>query len=233
MDVIEKKEIVHEDHNKEYASKGLAGSALGLGIAGTALGLLAIHNRGLFGFGGGNGVAAGVVAGEALNGPSAFQAWKHTCEAQLANQKSLYEFAILSGNTRFNDRQTINSEMFGLYKSQIDADFNLYKNQRDQFDILASRISALETKAAVQDAVDPWRSKVINMEISRVADMVGLEAERRCCADNKIVNYTNSTFYPINVASITVGTTSTTRATSNPLCGCCDNDFGARGIVKK
>lgn len=52
--------------------------------------------------------------------------------------------------------------------------------------------------------------------------MVALEAERRCCADNKIVNYTNSTFYPINVANVTVGITSTTRTTSNPLCGCCD-----------
>lgn len=30
MDVIEKKEIVHEDHNKEYASKGVAGAGLGL-----------------------------------------------------------------------------------------------------------------------------------------------------------------------------------------------------------
>lgn len=67
------------------------------------------------------------------------------------------------------------------------------------------------------------------MQIGNVAGMVELEAERRCCADNKIVNYTNSTFYPINVASVTVGTTSTTRQTSNPLCGCCDNDFGGRG----
>lgn len=46
---------------------------------------------------------------------------------------------ILINNTlaiRFNDRQTINAEMFGLYKSQIDADFGLYKSQRDGFDIL-------------------------------------------------------------------------------------------------
>jgi hypothetical protein len=122
--------------------------------------------------------------------------------------------------------------MFGLYKSQIDADFNLYKNQRDSYDVLANRISKLETDAAVAAAVEPWRSKVIQMQIGNVAGMVELEAERRCCADNKIVNYTNSTFYPINVANVTVGTTSTTRTTSNPLCGCCDNDFGARGFAK-
>ena len=122
--------------------------------------------------------------------------------------------------------------MFGLYKSQIDADFNLYKNQRDQFDVLANRISQLETNAAINAAVEPWRSKVLQMQIGNVAGMVELEAERRCCADNKIVNYVNSTFYPINVADITIGTTSTPRSTSNPLCGCCDVDFGARGVVK-
>lgn len=93
---------------------------------------------------------------------------------------------MLSANARFNDRQTINSEMFGLYKSQIDADFGLYKNQRDQFDVLADRIGKLETAAAVQAAVEPWRSKVTKMEIANVAGMVGLEAERRMCADNEM-----------------------------------------------
>ena len=219
MEVVEKKEIIHESDHKEYASKGMAGTGLGLGIAGTALGLLALNGRGLFGLGG-NGVAAGVLAGDSLNGPSAFQAWQHSCQAELADQKALYDFALLSAQARFNDRQTINSEMFGLYKSQIDADFNLYKNQRDSYDILANRISKLETEAAVNAAVDPWRSKVLQMQIGNVAGLVELEAERRACADNKIVSYANNTFYPINVANVTVGTTSTLRSTYNPLCPC-------------
>lgn len=58
--------------------------------------------------------------------------------------------------------------MFGLYKSQIDADFGLYKNQRDQFDVLVDRIGKLETAAAVQAAVEPWRSKVTKMDIPMV-----------------------------------------------------------------
>jgi hypothetical protein len=56
MEMIEKKEIVHEvdqyPHNcyhKEYASKGVAGAGLGLGIAGTALALLNNNGCGLFG----------------------------------------------------------------------------------------------------------------------------------------------------------------------------------------
>lgn len=171
----------------------------------------AFSGRGLFGLGN-----AGCAA-EAISGPSTFQAWQHSCNAELANQKALYDFALLSANARFNDRQTINSEMFGLYKSQIDADFGLYKNQRDQFDVLADRIGKLETAAAVQAAVEPWRSKVTKMEI---AGMVGLEAERRMCADNKIVNYANNTFYPIRVAAVEVGTDTVQRSLYNPLCPC-------------
>lgn len=212
--------IVHEydEDRKEYASKGVAGTGLGLGIAGTALGLWALSKSNLFGNAG--CAAAGALAAEAISGPSTFQAWQHSCNAELANQKALYDFALLSANARFNDRQTINSEMFGLYKSQIDADFGLYKNQRDQFDVLADRIGKLETAAAVQAAVEPWRSKVTKMEIASVAGMVGLEAERRMCADNKIVNYANNTFYPIRVAAVEVGTDTVQRSLYNPLCPC-------------
>lgn len=42
-------------YNDEYASKGVAGAGLGLGIAGTALGLLNNNGNGLFGLFGGNG----------------------------------------------------------------------------------------------------------------------------------------------------------------------------------
>lgn len=110
--------------------------------------------------------------------------------------------------------------MFSLYKSQIDADFGLYKNQRDSFDVLAERIGKLETAAAVNAAVEPWRSKVLQMQIGNVAGMVNLEAERRACADNKIVNYANSTFYPIRVAAVEVGEDTVQRSLYNPLCPC-------------
>jgi hypothetical protein len=65
------------------------------------------------------------------------------------------------------------------------------------------------------------------MQINNVANSataaVQLEAERRCCADNKIVTYVNGNFYPINVADITPATTSTARNIYNPLCSCCNN----------
>lgn len=235
------------------ASRGVAGTGLGLGIAGTALGLLALSRNGgfnLFGNGGCNSMPENVninTIGGNSGAPSTFQVWEKECADTLANQKAIYDLALLTQNQRFSDRQTIDSELFSLYKTQTDADFGLYKSTRDGFDILnakhnkdafslyksqrdaddalAARISALETKQAVNDAIDPWRAKVLEMQISGVANSaqaaVRLEAERRCCADNKIVNYVNSTFYPISVADITTGTTTTQREVSNPLCGCC------------
>lgn len=239
------------------ASRGVAGAGLGLGIAGTALGLLALSRTGgfnLFGNSSSNmpeNVNINTVNGGSGSGfavPTTFQVWEKTCEDALASQKALYDYALLDQNQRFADRGVINGELFGIYKSQIDADFGLYKSTRDTFDAvnakqasnafalyksqrdaddaLAARISALETKQAVNDAVDPWRAKVLDMKINGVAANaqagIALEAERRCCADNKIVTYLNGNFYPVSVADVTTGTTATIRETYNPLCGCCN-----------
>lgn len=178
--------------------------------------------------------------------PSNFQIWEKECEDIIAIQKSIYDLALLQQNQRFSDRSSLNAELFGLYKSQTDADFGLYKstrdgfdalsakqtadafalykNQRDGYDVLAKRISDLETKQAVNDAVDPWRSKVLDMQIQGVAAAanagIALEAERRCCADGKIVTYVNGTFYPIEVAGLTVTTDTTAKPIYNPLCNC-------------
>lgn len=236
------------------ASRGVAGAGLGLGIAGTALGLLALSKNGGFNlFGNAANVPENVnintIGGGAhgFGAPSTFQVWEKTCEDALASQKALYDFALLNQSQRFSDRQTLDQELFGIYKSQIDADFGLYKSSRDSFDAvtakqnadafalyksqrdaddaLAARISALETKQAVNDAIDPWRAKVLDMKINGVVANaqagIALEAERRCCADNKIVSYINGNFYPVSVADVTVGTTATARETYNPLCGCC------------
>ena len=60
-------------------------------------------------------------------------------------------------------------------------------------------------------------------DIATVRNEIKLEAERRCCGDNSIVNYANATFYPKLVADVTAGTTTTSQMLYNPLpdCGCC------------
>jgi hypothetical protein len=51
------------------------------------------------------------------------------------------------------------------------------------------------------------------------------ERDERCCGDNSIVTYANATFYPKMVADVTVGTTTTAQSVYNPLpnCGGCCN----------
>ena len=159
---------------KEYASKGVGNTALGLSIG--ALGYELLKNGGL----------------------------------NLGN--------ILGGQQ--NQEETA----FGLYKGYRDADdkiiakhtedsFALYKYSRDGFDAMQKEICELKTRLAVAEAVQPWKDKSIY-------DAIALESERRACNDNKIVNYSNLMFYPVSVADVTTGTTSTARLPFNPICGC-------------
>ena len=198
MDVIEKKEIVRED-NHDYASKGVAGSALGLGIAGTALALL--NGNGLFGW------------GKARNEDMYLE--RKECQDYVDLTKEFYAGRIQSirdsADVFYNMESKLNS-----------AAFRLYKSQRDNYDVLADRIAKLETKASITDAVEPWRDQVLQMKINSVAGLVELEAQKRSCSDNILVNYMNSTFYPKSIADVTVGTTTTKEQVYNPLkqCGC-------------
>lgn len=70
------------------------------------------------------------------------------------------------------------------------------------------------------------RNKDVEGAFALVRADIANEREKRCCADNAIVNYVNATFYPKLVADVTAGTTTTAQAIYNPLpkCGCgCNN----------
>ena len=111
-------ELVEVGSHKDYASKGVAGAGLGLGIAGTALWLLSGGlGGGLFGnrFG---------AAGAAALGAESTVEKEDKCE--LVN--GMWQLAFNGQTARFNDRNQINAEMFGIYKSQVDADFNLFRH---------------------------------------------------------------------------------------------------------
>lgn len=167
--MTEKKYIYKEDNGKEYASKGVGGTALGLGIG--ALGLELLKNGNL-------------------------------------------------GNILGNNNKT-NEELFGIYKGYRDADdaiiakhnsdaFALYQNTVNVNQSLQKEIDDLKTKLAVAEAVRPYQDKMIY-------DAIALERERREANDCQIINYANCTYYPVNIADVTVGTTSTPKAIFNPL----------------
>ena len=184
--VVEKK--IYEDGKKEYASKGLAGTALGIGIGGLALALLNGNGRGVFGSLG-NGMPdnvnintyGGMTASNTA--PTALEVMEKECDDEVKLLTDMFGLKLDTANKFYAMRETdiaekfsmykgatdaINAENrramqaeFGLYKSQIDADFGLYKNQRDQYDALKAKYSDLDKKVAVMEALTPYKEKLM------------------------------------------------------------------------
>ena len=187
---------------KEYANKGVAGAGLGLGIAGTALGLL--NGNGLGGvFGGwgncGNAWNAGVCS---ENMP--VSRYELGQESKIADLQS--QIALRDANT-YNDQKSLE-----LYK-YIDGELR---------DIRSTLCAQAVTNQKTADSFALASADLAAVK-SDLCNRIALEAERRCCADNAIVNYANATFYPKMVADVTVGTTTTAQTLYNPIpdCGCC------------
>lgn len=130
---------------------GKANAGLTLGIIGTALGAWALFgNRrsagasilggaggGMLGDGSTNINVLGATAGSGSGAPTAFQAWEKSCEDTLALQGGLYQWALTQQNQRFEDRERLNSELFGVY-----VPFFIYLNfSMDKFiDVIVDRI---------------------------------------------------------------------------------------------
>lgn len=162
--VVEKK--IYEDGKKEYASKGLAGTALGIGIGGLALALLNGNGRGVFGSLGGSNMPENVNintygANSSSNQPTALQVMEKECADEVKLLTDMFGLKLDTANKFYAMRETDIAEKFGLYKSQVDADFGLYKNQRDQYDALQAKYSDLDKKVAVMEALTPYKEKLM------------------------------------------------------------------------
>ena len=208
----------------EYASKGLAGTALGFGIGGAAMSLA---NGGLGNLLGGLNqnkrseaadVAAAVTPAMTVAAMLAARQQEPTCsenmpvtrydldrEQKLAAKDS--EIALLKANT-YNDGKML--EVYGYIDRQIK-------------DVRKSLCDQAVHNQRTEDSFVLARQDIASVkeELHREIEM---EAERRCCGDNSIVTYANATFYPKQVADVTTGTATTAQTLYNPLpkCGCCN-----------
>lgn len=180
---------------KHDNTRGIAIGGLTTGIIGTALSVL---NGGLGNVLGGIGGCNNNCQGQ----PNIYTLQEKECADNLALTKAMYE-------NRLRDIEELNA----FREKDIAEKFALYQNDNANYNKLVERIAKLEQNEAVMAAVEPYKTKII-------FDAIGLEAERRNCADNKIVNYTNGTFQPVYVADITPAATSQVKTTYNPLCGC-------------
>lgn len=183
----------HEKHHHQYASKGVAGAALGLGIAGTALWLLNGSGNcgGLFG----KLTCSQPVATDAISAGTTIMGLinsRKECSDVLALTNKVWEGAYAAQVNRFNDRQVLNREFFDLYnytnKGFADAEskrvadsFALYKNARDSKDEVLGEISSLKTELAVMKATRPYQDKIIQLAIDNVAQVADFNLARRTC----------------------------------------------------
>ena len=205
----------------EYASKGLAGTALGFGIGGAAMSLA---NGGLGNLLGGLGqgnrsatVDAAAMATPAMTALAAALAARQqapTCsenmpvsryelerEQKLAAKDS--EIALLKANT-YNDGKML--EVYGYIDRQL-------KDVREALCKQAVHNQRTEDSfTLVKQDVESVRKEALGA--------VKMEAERRCCGDNSIITYVNATFYPKQVADVTTGTATTAQTLYDPLPKC-------------
>lgn len=178
-----------------------------LGIIGTTLGGIAVA---------GSGVAKTVLNSLGNNPPvepgtcnhnggyvSKYEAAQAAEITQLKTEKMLLESTIHSNNNQLELYKYIDGELKNIRGELCN---QAVHNQRteDSFVVVRQDLAAVKAE---------------------LAGAIAMEAERRCCADNSIVNYANATFYPKLVADVTAGTTTTAQTTYNPVpsCGCCKN----------
>ena len=239
MDIIEKetvKEVPYNTWEDGYGCKrntrGIAVGGLTTGIIGTVLGGAALLKNGglnLFGNSSPENVNINTMGGTTWGSPSTFDVWAKESSDIFNAQKALYDYALLDQSQRFADRQTLNSELFGVYKSQIDADFALYKSQRDANDLTNARLTSeifslykntrdeddsirkelcdLKAQVAINSAIRPYQDKLIQCEIDK--------------AFTAGINYTNTKTCNVLYGQVVLPSTPTVTGYAGATrCGC-------------
>lgn len=199
----------------EFASKGVAGTALGLGAGALGVELLKGGLGGLLGERTSNdsisdmaaillaAVANGKVNDSCNHGYGRYDAEKDAEIARLETENKLLKANTYADQKSLELYQYIDGRLRGV-EGQIAAQAVINQRTQDSFALAQADLAAVK---------------------SNLESQIKLEAERRCCADNALKNYVNATFYPKMVADVTVGTTTTAQNTYNPIpnCGCCNN----------
>lgn len=229
--VIEKTVYESEGHygggnNRDTRGKATAG--LTLGIIGTVLGAAALWGRNGGGIGnilgGGGGTSSGTPTNININGgdtsysgggyghtaPTAFEAYEKGCAEALALTSAIYQQRINGMAEAAATRNVDVNEKFQLWKSQIDADFGLYVNNRDNIDKVNNRINDelfslykytrdkddetrkelcdLKAQVAVAAAVRPYQDRILQSEIESAFSKAINYVDRLDCRNVKGTN---------------------------------------------
>lgn len=197
------------------STRGRATAGLTLGIIGTVLGAAALWNRngngGIGNLFGGGGSSSGVPTNVNINGglgggcvaPTTFEVYQHECDDVLALTNTLWGQKVNTLELLAAQRNTDIAEKFGLYQSQITADFNLYKDNRDNIDRVNNRINdelfsqykytrdkddeikkelcELKAQVAINSAVRPYQDKLLQESIATAFSNAINYVDRKTC----------------------------------------------------
>ena len=103
---------------------------------------------------------------------------------------------------------------------------NTYNDQKslELYRYIDGKLNEINATLAAQAVTNTAFNSALQATDYKFSQQIALEAERRQCADCKIVNYVNSTFAPKLITDYTAGTTSAPANVYNPLaCGQCCN----------
>ena len=103
---------------------------------------------------------------------------------------------------------------------------NTYQDQKslELYRYIDGKLAEIQANLAAQAVTNTSFNSALAATDYKFTQAIALEAERRQCADCKIVNYVNSTFAPKLITDYTAGTTSAPANVYNPLaCGQCCN----------
>ncbi len=180
---------VEETKKHDYASKTLAGTALGFGIGGVVLSMLNGGLSGLGLFGRSNNT---VIAGEITTAQNEQYLERKECQDVVALTSAMWQQAYNAQAARQEDRNVLNGELFGLYSAMHNGfdgivaahnkdSFDLYKYSRDSKDELSNEIGALRTEIAILKATRPYQDALIQCDIRRAAEHADFNLWRRTC----------------------------------------------------
>lgn len=166
----------------EFASKGVAGTGLGLGIAGTALGLMN-------GNCGNGGLLGGLFGGNCGNNTDQKIS---TLEAMLATERAeRYTDQTILGATKeiFNEFRAEDAKLAGVVKQVTDG-FLAVGNAVSRLD---KEVECIKTTMVKDQEINTLKLEAVKAELSGA---IALESERRVCGDQNLYNYVNATFVP-------------------------------------
>lgn len=165
----------------DYASKGVAGTALGLGIAGT-VGLVNQMAGGC-----GNGVLGGLFGnGNCAQGKiSALEAELAKCQSERYTDQT----TLATQKETFREFQRADEKLAGVLE-KVTGGFLEVGNAVSRMD---KEIECIKTTMTKDQEINALKLKAVE---ERLGGAIALESERRTAGDNNLYCYVNATFVP-------------------------------------